>query len=177
MRCVLSTRVHSLYTMLMFISAVAAALIGTAVTGVGVAVNIATFVTGRRQGHTKGILDARAAADAARAADLAVKAQPSTDQPSRQSETEYRFRVTNVGGSAARHLTPLLVDADGKVWSRPLDPMLLERDKSATFTLRVLDPSPHPKLYLDYTWLDDWSPTKQRRERSNVDVPQDSPPY
>ncbi|MGO9155640.1 hypothetical protein [Mycobacterium sp.] len=144
---------------------VTATALGVGTLGLG----IVSFVTGQFRGRAKGKREAKAAADAARAAELALKAHPTTDQPSWLADGVYSFRVTNVGKSAATHLRPLLVDEDGRVWSEPLDPMLLKPKESTTFTVRVLAPS--PPLYLDYTWLDDSSGSKQLRSRSNIAMP------
>ncbi|CQD11772.1 hypothetical protein BN1232_02211 [Mycobacterium lentiflavum] len=148
---------------------VSTAVVAAAVGVGGFGLSIVTFVTGQVQGRAKGKREERAAADAARAADLALKARPTTDQPSRLGEGVYRFRVTNVGRSAAVHLRPLLVDESGEVWSELVDPMVLQPAESTTFTIRARVPS--PPLYLDYTWLDDSSGSTQRRSRSNVAVP------
>jgi hypothetical protein len=156
-----------LYTNVMIVTAAA---LGTAIAGGGLVVGIATFIDGRRRGIAKGRLDEKAAADAAREKELASRAKPTTDQPKRLADGVFSFRVTNVGQVAAVHLSPALVDEEGKVRSEPLDPMLLKKDDSITFTIRLLGPSPSP-LYLDYTWRDDSSDTNQRRHRSTVAVP------
>jgi hypothetical protein len=167
--CVVANRPLScgpsrLYTMVMVVTTLLTSIYG----GGTLALGLVSYVSGQIQGRAKGKREAKAAADAARAAELGLQANPTTDQPSRLSDGVYRFRVTNVGQSAARHLSPLLVDDHGRVWSEPLDPMVLQPQASTTFTIRVLEPS--PGLYLDYTWFDD-SSNSQQRDRSAVAVP------
>lgn len=163
----LVSQARGLYTNTMIITAAA---VSAGIAGGALVLSVYSFFDGRRRGIVKGRLGERAAQDAARAAELASRAKPTTDQPKRLADGVYSFRVTNVGQVAAVHLSPALVDEEEELRSERLEPMVLKKDDSITFTIRQLGPSPSP-LYLEYTWRDDSSDTNQRRHRSTVVVP------